>query len=123
MEVPFVIVSKMEKLKFTALLGVIGIIIFVVVFIVLFLQAVADSNPNNNPVGDMKMFPSNWLLAAATLPNTILAMSHQMNLFPVFKGMRNVTDKRMNLAVFVAMLFCAVCYLVIGILGYDLVGS
>ena len=41
-EIPFVLVSKIEKLKFLALGGVVGIIIFMVVFVIFFMVAVAD---------------------------------------------------------------------------------
>lgn len=85
--IPFVLVSKIEKLKFLALGGVTGIVIFMVVFTIFFITAVGDSNPENNPVGGMRMFPENWLLAAATVPNILLALSYQMNFFPIFKGM------------------------------------
>ena len=122
-EIPFVMVSKMEKLKFTALLGVIGIVVFLVVFILIYIVAVADSNPDNNPVGNMRTFPDNWLLAFANIPNSILALSYQMNFFPIFKGMKNVNDKRMGQSVFVALLFCMFCYLLVGILGYHYVGD
>lgn len=41
-EIPFVLVSKIEKLKFLALGGVVGIIIFMGVFVIFFMVAVAD---------------------------------------------------------------------------------
>ena len=113
----------MEKLKFTALLGVIGVCVFVVAFVVVYIIAVADSNPDNNPVGNMRTFPGNWLLAFANIPNSILALSYQMNFFPIFKGMKNPSDKRMSIAVFFALLFCMGCYLLVGILGYNYVGD
>jgi hypothetical protein len=56
-EIPFVLVSKIEKLKFLALGGVVGIVIFMVVFTIFFITAVGDSDPANNPVGNMRMFP------------------------------------------------------------------
>lgn len=49
--------SKIEKLKFLALGGVVGITVFMVVFVMLVIVAEADSNPNNNPVGGMRLFP------------------------------------------------------------------
>ena len=116
-------VSKMEKLKISALLGLIGIFTFVVVFLVVYLVAVADSNPDNNPVGNMNSFPDNWFLAFANIPNSILALSYQMNFFPIFKGMKNPSDMKFMKAVFVGLLFCTICYLLVGLLGYHLVGD
>ena len=68
------------------------------------------------------MFPDNWLLAAATVPNILLAFSYQMNFFPIFKGMKDANDKKMKKAVFVGLSFCLFAYLLVGLLGYDFVG-
>lgn len=77
----------------------------------------------NNPAGGMKAFPTDWFKAAAAVPNVILALSYQMNFFPVFKGMRKASDSRMANAVIVAVVFCTSAYLTIGILGYNYVGK
>lgn len=45
-----------------------------------------------------------------------------MNFFPVYKGMRNVTDKKMANASMAGVIFCSISYLLIGILGYNLIG-
>ena len=108
-----------------AFLGVAGIIVFMVSFIIYFVIAVLDEDPANNPVGNMNAFPSGvrgWFLAAAAIPNVLLALSYQMNFFPVFKGMKNASDKKISLSALVAMLFCSGSYLIVGILGYNLYG-
>ena len=43
-----------------AFAGVGGIVIFMVTLVIFYIIAVLDSNPENNPAGGMKMFPSNW---------------------------------------------------------------
>jgi amino acid permease len=86
-EIPFILVSKMEKLRFVALVGVAGIIAYMITFAIIYINAVGDSDPDNNPVGGMESFPTNWLLAFANIPNSILALSYQMNFFPIFKGL------------------------------------
>jgi amino acid permease len=45
-----------------------------------------------NPVGGTKTFPIDWFKAAAAVPNILLALSYQMNFFPIFKGMRKASD-------------------------------
>ena len=70
----------------------------------------------------MKTFPTDWFKAAAAVPNVLLALSYQMNFFPIFKGMRKVSDSRMSRAVLVGVVFCTLAYLMIGIMGYDYVG-
>ena len=44
-----------------------------------------------------------------------------MNFFPVFKGMRNASDKKMGLASLAGILVCSCSYLLVGIMGYHLV--
>lgn len=122
METPLTLVSKMEKLKFMAMLGVGGIVIFILTFVFFFITVSIDDNPANNPVGSMSMFPDNWFQAAAAVPNVLLALSFQMNLFPIYKGMRNVTDSKMAKATLAGIIFCCISYLVVGIMGYDYVG-
>lgn len=112
----------MEKLKFMALAGIVGIVVFMTAFVIFFITAVADGNPDNEPVGNMRAFPDNWLLAAATVPNLLLALSYQMNFFPIFKGMSGANDAKMIKAVTTGLTFCLCSYLLIGILAYAYVG-
>ncbi len=46
-----------------------------------------------------------------------------MNFFPIFKGMRVASDARMAKAVLIALIFCTLSYLMIGIMGYEYVGE
>ena len=94
-----------------------------VIFVIVYVVAVADRDPFNNPVGNMRTFPDKWFLAFANIPNSILALSYQMNFFPIFKGMKNPSDRKMMKTVFVALLFCMACYLLLGILGYHYIGD
>jgi amino acid permease len=68
----------------------------------------------------MELFPSDWFAAVASIPNLILALSYQMNFFPVYKGMRDASDKKMALAALVGTLICSASYLIVGIFGYHL---
>lgn len=87
-------------------------------FTIFFISSVGDSDPDNQPAGNMNMFPDDWFLAAAAVPNILLALSYQMNFFPIYKGMRNVTDAKIAKASLFGSLFCTASYLLIGILGY-----
>ena len=69
------------------------------------------------------MFPSQWFKAASAVPNIIFALSFQMNLFPVFKGMKNANDSKMKNVTLVSIACCTLSYLLIGILGYYYVGD
>lgn len=71
----------------------------------------------------MRTFPNQWFKAASAVPNIIFALSFQINLFPVFKGMKNASDSRMKAATLVSIIFCTLCYLLIGIMGYYYVGD
>ena len=105
-----------------ALAGVTGICIFIIIFVIFFIFAVTDSDPVNNPQGNMEMFPVNWFKACAAVPNLMLALSYQVNQFPIYKGMKNVSDKRYGFASLAGISFCVFCYILVGILGYDYSG-
>jgi len=53
----------------------------------------------------------------------VYAYSFQTNYFPIYKGLKNANDKKMNLASIAGIAGCGVSYLLIGILGYSLVGD
>ena len=68
------------------------------------------------------MFPSNWLAAAAAVPNILLSICFQINFFPIFKGMKDANDSKMTKASGFGIAFCVVVYIIVGILGYLYVG-
>lgn len=59
----------------------------------------------------------------AALPTLLLAYNWQFNLFPVFKGMENPTDKNMTYAMFTGYSMASFLYLCVGILGYATYGN
>jgi amino acid permease len=71
----------------------------------------------------MRAFPADWFKAAAAVPNIILALGYQMNIFPIFKGMKKAGDSRMTAAIAVSLSVCTFTYLLVGILGYNYVGN
>lgn len=104
-----------------AFIGVAGILVFMGTFVIHYSITAADTN---TPYAkDMNTFPEDWFGAISSIPNLILALGFQMNLFPVFKGMRRVNDGRFAKACLTGILVCSASYLLIGILGYHLVWS
>ena len=71
----------------------------------------------------MDMFPRDWFEAFAVMPNLILAYSFQMNYFPVYKGLKDSTDSKMNWASAVGTIGCGVSYVLVGFVGYSLAGN
>ena len=69
------------------------------------------------------MFPEDWYGAAAAVPNILLSITFQNNFFPIFKGMKQVTDKKFLKVGFVGVFSSAATYLAVGILGYSYVGE
>lgn len=121
-EIPSIIVKKIERLKFMALVGVTGILVFVFTFVVHYFISYKDyPDPAKGEGPAMSLFPEDWFEAIASIPNLILALAFQMNFFPVFKGMRNATDRKMTLATLTGVLVCSASYLTVGVLGYHLV--
>lgn len=82
-----------------------------------------DIGIGDKPKGGMRMFPENWFMAAATVPNLLFSLSFQNNFFPLFKGLKNSSDKRMSQTSLAGVLFCLVSYTIIGLLGYNFIGD
>ena len=113
-------VKKIERLKLMALLGVIGIIAFIITFTIYYIITVAYDEA---PIYQMNMFPDDWFSAAAAIPNFLMALAFQNNFFPIYKGMKNSNDHKMKMASLAGLSICMAGYLIVGILGYSLVGS
>jgi amino acid permease len=67
----------------------------------------------------MRAFPADWFKAAAAVPNIILALGYQMNIFPIFKGMKKAGDSRMTAAIAVSLSVCTVGANFLNFLSYD----
>ena len=123
LEAPVILLKKIEGLRFLALAGAIGILIFIVSFAGFFVQSASSGDPLDKPAGDMRLLPRDWFKAAAAVPNIIGALAYQTNMFPIFKGMEKPGDSRMAAAIAVSLAFCTSSYLLVGILGYYYVGD
>lgn len=123
MQVPFTLVSKIEKLRILGFIGVSGIVIFEITFILYYILCVCDIGIGDLPKGGMNMFPDDWFKAAATVPNILFSLSFQNNFFPFFKGLKKSSDKRMAQVSLAGVLFCMFSYFVVGLLGYHYVGN
>jgi amino acid permease len=97
----------------------VGIIIFIITFVVNYIITASD----NGETFTMDLFPSDWFAAVAAIPNILMALTYQINFFPIYKGMRKSNDHRMKMASLTGLVICASGYLLVGILGYSLVGS
>lgn len=78
---------------------------------------------DGNPSFSMNAFPSDWYQAFAVVPNIIFAYDFQTNYFPIYKGLRNASDKRMNLSSSLGIFACGASYLLLGLIGYSLAGQ
>lgn len=67
-----------------AFIGVSGILIFIVCLVITFFDEMFERDWNLDY--EMKPFPSDWFKVATVIPNIMLALSFQMNFFPIFKG-------------------------------------
>ena len=72
---------------------------------------------------DLNAFPVDWFHAASVVPNLLLALSYQMNFFPIYKGMKNTSDEKMKKAALAGVGGCGLSYLIVGILGYIVNGG
>lgn len=76
------------------------------------------------------MFPRDWGKVASVIPNIMLALSFQMNFFPIYKGkikyilgLKNSNDTKFGRATLVGLSTVAFCYILVGIVGYTMYGS
>ena len=111
--------KKIEKLAFLSFAGVAGIVIFIVCVIIHYIIYTTDGYPSFS----MNAFPSDWYQAFAVVPNIIFAYDFQTNYFPIYKGLRNASDKRMNLSSSLGIFACGASYLLLGLIGYSLAGQ
>jgi amino acid permease len=114
------LVEKIQKLRFLALIGVSAISLFVVSVVYNFFKKTSGWNLPDT----LHAFPTeNPLKAIASIPNILLAFLYQMNFFPIFKGMKNASDKRMTTASWVASGACYIIYVSVAFLGYMTYGN
>lgn len=121
LEIPSILVKKIERLKFMAFIGVAGILVFMGTFVIHYVLTASEKDILDGRA--MNTFPDDWFGAISSIPNLILALGFQMNIFPIYKGMRRVNDSRFGKATLTGILVCSASYLLIGILGYHLVWS
>ncbi len=70
----------------------------------------------------MNAFPTDPIDMISVFPNIMFALIYQMSFFSIYKGLKQSTDKRMNIATGFGIAFCIIIYILIGIMGYCLFG-
>lgn len=53
----------------------------------------------------------------SVIPNVMLALSYQMNFFPIYKGMQGSRDQKMGRASLTGILACSFFYILVGNMG------
>lgn len=66
----------------------------------------------------MDPFPRDWTRAMSVLPNLMLSFAFQMNFYPIFKGMKDASDKKMSRASFAGLFGCFIFYIIVATCGY-----
>jgi amino acid permease len=70
----------------------------------------------------MNAFPKDPFQAVSATATLFFAFNFQFNFFPIYKGMKDVTDRKMQFACFTGLLGCAIPYIIVGYLGFAMVG-
>lgn len=52
----------------------------------------------------------------------IFALNFHMNFFPIYKGLKDATDRKMEKASIAGLSSTAIIYIIVGLLGYSIVG-
>ena len=100
-------------------MGVAGVIVFIVGVIIVYILRRIDGHP----IPEMRMFPKDWLDASSAMVNIVFAFNFQMNFFPIFKGLKDPSDSKMQKACFLGLVQCAIPYLTVAFLGYSMAGD
>lgn len=69
------------------------------------------------------VFHPNSLKSVAVIPNIVLALTFQANFFPIYKGMRGVTDDKFKVATLTSLVICSSLCIFIGVYTYLLYGD
>ena len=67
-----------------AFIGVSGIVFFVICLVITFFDEMTEKNWNLNH--EMQPFPTDWMKVATSIPKIMLALTFQINFFPIYKG-------------------------------------
>ena len=119
LQIPLVIVKKIEKLRYMAFFGVIGIIVFLISFLIHFFQSVEGNKWCRNDV----VFANHDLFEiASVLPNFIFALGIHPNIFPTYKGIEKTNDRKMKMASLSGMIGAIVICSIFGSTAYCLTG-
>jgi amino acid permease len=105
-----------------SLSGLIGITVFMLTFILYYFICIISDDFGDKPKGGMNAFPSDWFSAAAAVPNIFFAITFQNNFFPLFKGLKGPSDKKMAQVSIMGVGFCATSYILVGLMGYHYIG-
>ena len=115
LELPLVLLNKIEKLRFFAFFGVSGVLVFILAFLAYFIMEVVQHEGAIKPV---QAFPDDWYKAIAAIPSILFSLTFQNNFFPIFKGLLDPSDSRMRRVLLGGVGTCVSWYLVVGFLGY-----
>jgi amino acid permease len=122
--IPLIIVKKIEKLRFMALIGISAILTFVVLVVYNFFKESSDRDWDFSGLGLTAFPPSDEPFEAiAAIPNILLAFLYQMNFFPIYKGMKNSSDRKMLNASWTGCISCFFIYSSVSFLGYLTYGN
>lgn len=64
-----------------------------------------------------------FLKMVVVVPNVVFALSYTIVTYPVFKGMKNATDHKMENAALIGICMCSIFYVLVGNMGYCLYGN
>ncbi len=103
------------------MVGVFSILAAIIFMFILFIDEMSDRNWSNTFT--MQPFPKDGTDMLSVFPNIMFALVYQSNFFSIYKGMKNSTDKKINIATAFGVSFTIVLYIVLGLMGYCLFGS
>lgn len=120
---PFAFAKNIQKLRIVPYITISAIGIYVFVTFYNFFHKVANDDLNSNynlvPTSDSFDFKS----ALGCFPTVFLAFTFQFNFFPVYKGLEDVSDKKMMRISSIAITLVFFLYCFVGVAGYLSYGS
>lgn len=79
----------------------------------------------------MQPFPTDWMKVATSVPKIMLALTFQINFFPIYKGkhfikisgLKNTNDSKMSKACLTGLSTVVFFYIIVGNVGYAMYGK
>jgi len=118
---PFNLMKSIDKLKFVSFLKVMAIILFTGITIIFSISRIMSGENSS----DVSVWPNSQepVSAISAIPCIFFGFNFLYNQFPLYKSLKNATDKKFTNLMKLSLVFITFTYLTVGLFGYLIYGS